>query len=53
MIEGSIGNLKTRRIVRAFKSNDGRRKSGGGSLNSKHITSVGSFARDETLICDG
>jgi hypothetical protein len=38
MIEGSIGNLKTRRIVRALKSNDRLGTGGGGSLNSTHIT---------------
>jgi hypothetical protein len=52
MIEGSIGNLKTRRIVTALKSNDRWRTGGGGSLNSEHIAQVGRFVRDNTFISD-
>jgi hypothetical protein len=41
MIERSIAiNVETRRVVRAFESNDKRRTGGGGSLNGKKITLV-------------
>jgi hypothetical protein len=36
--EGSVGNFKTRRVVRIFESNDRRRMSGGGTLSSQKIS---------------
>ena len=38
MIEGSVKNFKTSRVVWTFESKNRKRMSGGGILNSKNIS---------------
>ena len=53
MIERSVGNFETRRVVRSFESDSRRRPSGGGTLSCEKITYISRLIGSKTFVTYG